>query len=158
MVVSRQMAVFVSVVMAVFVLCLAAGTPALASNEVLALSIPYGSLRLEDAERIAAFEVDISGGQITSFANVPTGWHVCIHNDPNQTARIGGNAIVGSSFVDASFFKDFIMITTYGEHESPEIKVMVGTINNATQGQRSIHLKTGDIILSDQARKNGVTP
>jgi hypothetical protein len=115
--------------------------------EVVKLSIPCSSLALRENERIGGFEVDVSGGQVTSFPNAPAGWQICIHNDPNQTARIGGNAFVGSAFLEASFFNDFVSVKTDGQPESPTIKVKIAVMNGITLEQRSIDLEMKDLAL-----------
>ncbi len=104
---SNRKIIFTSVSVTVLLLCFA--TAALC-QEVVSLSIPSSSLGLEDGERVGAFEVKITGGEIVSFPHVPRGWGIFIDNEPNQKTRIGGNAVVYTAFQEANFFDDFISI------------------------------------------------
>jgi hypothetical protein len=117
-------------------------------QEVLSVSIPYSNLGLQRGERVGGFEVNISGGQIVSFPNVPKGWGICIHNEPDQTARIGGNAIVGSTFLEPSFFDEFISIMTHhSDQESLRIKITVGAMADVTLKERWFDPDKKDLVL-----------
>lgn len=117
-------------------------------QEVSSVSIPSNSLRLQEGEGAGGFEVDISGGQIISFPNVPEGWGIFIENEPNQTARIGGNAAVGSAFLEPGFFDDFILIALrHADPESLKIKITIGTMTNVTLKERWLDLNKDDLVL-----------
>ncbi|MGC9194970.1 MAG: hypothetical protein ACP5IL_05895 [Syntrophobacteraceae bacterium] len=115
-------------------------------QEEISISIPSSSLRLHHGERIGGFEVNISGGQIVSFPNIPKGWGICVRNEPDQTARVGGNAIVGSTFLEPSFFNNFISIATY-RLDQLKIKITIGTMTDITLKERWFDLNKSDLVL-----------
>ncbi len=115
-------------------------------QEEVSITIPPSSLRLQHGERIGGFEVNISGGQIVSFLNIPKGWGICVRNEPNQTASIGGNAIVGSAFLEPSFFSNFISIVAY-RPDHLKIRVTIGTMTDVTLKERWLDLDKRDLVL-----------
>jgi len=117
------------------------------SADLLSLSIPAASLSLSDRERVGGFEVDITGGQIVSFPNVPRGWSLSIDNEPKDTARIGGNAIVGSAFLKANFFEDFLTIKKYDGDEPLKITIKIGTLTQISLEERQILLDINKLTL-----------
>ncbi|MGA2224490.1 MAG: hypothetical protein ABSH41_08625 [Syntrophobacteraceae bacterium] len=142
---SNRRIIFVFTAITVFLLCfVTAGL----CQEVLNLSIPCSSLGLIEGERVGAFEVKITGGEIVSFPNVPRGWGLFIDNEPNQKTRIGGNAIVGTAFLEPGFFDDFISIMTHHpDRESLKIKITIGTMTNITLKERWFDLDKNDLVL-----------
>lgn len=115
-------------------------------QEEINISIPSSSLRLHYGERIGGFEVTISGGQIVSFPNIPKGWGICVRNEPDQTAHAGGNAIVGSTFLEPDFFNNFISISTY-RLDRLKIRITIGTMTNITLKERWFDLNKSDLVL-----------
>jgi len=142
---SNRRIIFISTAITALLLCFAAAG---ICQEVLSLSIPSSSLGLQDGERIGAFEVKITGGEIVSFPNVPRGWGIFIDNEPNQKTRIGGNAVVYTAFQEANFFDDFISILVkHPDRESLKIKVTIGTMTGLTSKQRWFDLDKNDLVL-----------
>ena len=129
----------------IFILLLCFTTAGICQEEV-SVTIPPSSLRFQHGERIGGFEVNISGGQIVSFPNIPKGWGICIRNEPNQTARVGGNAIVGSAFLEPSFFSNFISIVAY-RLDRLKIRITIGTMTDITLKERWLDLDKRDLVL-----------
>ncbi|MGC8493954.1 MAG: hypothetical protein ACP5SH_19705 [Syntrophobacteraceae bacterium] len=129
--------------MTILLLCF---TTAGICQEKVSITIPPNSLKLQHGERIGGFEVNISGGQIVSFPNIPKGWGICVRNEPNQTARIGGNAIVGSAFLEPSFFSNFISIVAY-RPDQLKIRITIGTMTDITLKERWLDLSKKDFVL-----------
>ncbi len=115
------------------------------SEELLSISIPSNVLGLAERERIASFEINISGGEITSLPNMPRGWGICIDNEPNKTAKISGNISVGAASLESKYFKDFLIIRKY--EEPIQIQVKIGTLTFVTLKERLIVVDMKDLLL-----------
>jgi len=114
-------------------------------EELVSISIPENALGLKEHERIASFEVNISGGQITSFPAMPSGWGICIYNESNKTARIGGNISVAAARVDSKFFKEFLFVRIWDDRFT--ISAKVGTLTDISLQERLIVLDMKDLLL-----------
>ena len=80
--------------------------PPVARNLVLSLS----RLEMASGERVVGFEFHVKSGRITALPEIPVGWDVHVENNPSWNAVIRGSSLVGAAAVDASFFKNFIVI------------------------------------------------
>jgi hypothetical protein len=75
------------------------------------LSLP--SLNIEEKERIAAFSVTITCGNVISLPRVPIGWSIHIDNSPTWKTVVSGSISVGAAAMthkETDFFKDFLVI------------------------------------------------
>lgn len=142
----NRMTIFISFSVIALLLCISTSSPC---QQLLNVTIPFMHLGVQTGERVASFEINISGGQIVSFPDVPRGWGIFIDNNPNQTARMRGNAGVGSAFLEPSFFDKFILIIAERDRESLGIKIRLGTVTNVTLQERLIDLKKKDIELKN---------
>ncbi len=125
-----------------------------ADDDRLGISIPESSLGLQAGERIVSFELNIRGGEISTLPKMPRGWNICIDNEPDGTARIGGNARVGAAAIGPDFFANFATVKRRASTSTFSIDVKIGTLTNITPEQREIDLEMKALQLNSLTSDN----
>lgn len=77
-------------------------------SRFVAVSLP--ALRLAKGERVVGFHMDVVSGRIAQISDLPIGWDIEIANDPSWNTSVDGSIRVAPASLDASFFRDFVLI------------------------------------------------
>ena len=88
-----------------------------AGTKFVRISIP--SLSVTKRERVVGFDIQVRSGRIARVKDVPTGWEICLHNEPSWRSRVSGAFAAASMAVNARFFRDFIVVER--DDSNPEV-------------------------------------
>ena len=127
----------------------ARGKPPVAEN----LSLSLSRLPISSGERMVGFEFHVKSGRIAAVPGIPAGWDVHIENNPTWNAVIRASSMVGAAAVDASFFKNFIVIE---KNESLGLPFDVSgeiVVTRDFVKERRIHVSMKDATLVPAAPK-----
>lgn len=117
------------------------------------LNISISNLRLNSRERVVGFEFHIKSGRVAAVQGIPAGWDVRVENNPSWNAVVRGSSLVGAAAVDASFFKNFIVIE---KNESLGLPFDVSgdiVVTRDFVKERRIHVSMKDATLVPAAPK-----
>jgi hypothetical protein len=97
-------------------------------RQLMSVSLP--ALHIAAEERVVGFDFAVTSGRIAQIPDMPIGWNISVNNDPSWNTKIDASIIVAAAAVDASFFKEFVLIEKDESSENPfEVKgeVIVST-------------------------------
>ena len=90
-------------------------------TQLVSVSLP--TLHVAAEERVVGFHFEVTSGRIAQIPDMPIGWNISVDNDPSWNTKIDASVIVAAAALDASFFKNFVVIEKDDSSESPfEIK------------------------------------
>ncbi|MGC1106806.1 MAG: hypothetical protein WA876_09730, partial [Candidatus Acidiferrales bacterium] len=95
---------------AVIALAVAVGATRGAPPAAKKVSLSIAGLSIASGERVVGFEFHIRSGRITQVRDAPIGWNISVDNDPSWNTRVNGSAIVAAAALDASFFRNFLVV------------------------------------------------
>jgi|SRR6185437_2830077 len=125
------------------------GEPAAAKD----LSLSLSRLEIASGERVVGFEFHVKSGRIAAVPSIPAGWNVHVENNPSWNAVITASSMVGAAAVDASFFKNFIVIE---KNKSLGLSFDVSgdvVVTRDFVKERRIHVSMKDATLVPAAHK-----
>jgi hypothetical protein len=102
---SKRLVVWLTLAVAVFLAPAGATSP-----EKQIVSISLLSLPIDSGEQVVGFHFQVTSGRIAQLPDAPIGWSVSVENDPSWNTKFEGSVIVAAAALDASFFKDFVLL------------------------------------------------
>jgi hypothetical protein len=110
------------------------------------------ALHITPGERVVGFDLMITSGRVAKVLKAPIGWSISVDNDPSWNTRIRGSILVAAAAVNASFFRDFVVIEQnegLGEPFQVQGEVIV---SRDFVKERRIPITMRDVVLTRDAK------
>jgi hypothetical protein len=129
----------------IFLLSLS-GSKEARAGEKLSITIPAEAV--QKTERISSIRATVTSGWIIALPKIPTGWSLCIENDPVWRTTLDGHVSIGIGAEYVEFFRDFMIIEKM-EPERIPFNIEVEIVATADfEKEREIILKLKDLRLN----------
>ena len=120
-----------------------------AQKHLVSLSVP--DLHVAAKERVVGFHFEVTSGRIARVRDMPIGWNISVNNDPSWNTTIDASIVVAAAAVDASFFKDFVVIEKI---ESAKIPFHVEgdvSVSSDFSSSRKLRVQMKDFTVQEEA-------
>ncbi|MFA6212376.1 MAG: hypothetical protein WCT03_22280 [Candidatus Obscuribacterales bacterium] len=116
-------------------------------------NISIKNLRLNKSEKIVSFKLALRGAWIYSIKSTPKEWGLTVANHTKEAGRcdssVFGNTIVGAGALDASYFRDFVLVKSqeFNSKRKPfTVALTLGVSNNGGMSTRNVVVHSAQII------------
>ena len=111
-------------------------------------SISYSPrhLRLQPAEEIIGFEIEVSGGGFESISSLPKGWRIAIDNKSVLQTRLSADLAFGSERMNAAQMQDVVVTLSSIELENQTFRVTGHLLVTNGASERRLSLTSQNFV------------
>ena len=111
-------------------------------------SVSYSprDFKLQSAEEILGFEIEVSGGGFEGISSLPKGWRIAIDNKSVAQTRLSADLAFGSETMTAAQMQEVVVTLSHIELEGQEFAVSGHLLVTNGANERRVSLASQNFV------------